>query len=83
MNGDFMNLKYMILDVDGTLTDSGIYYDDNGNELKKFSTKDGTGITIMKAARIVPVVVTGRECPATAKRMGELGVTDLYQNNFS
>ena len=37
-------LKYLILDVDGTLTDGGIYYDDKNKEIKKFCTKDGAGI---------------------------------------
>ncbi len=74
-----MRLKYMILDIDGTLTDGGVYYDDTGNELKKFCTKDGTGIILTKAAGITPVVLTGRECAATTRRMTELGVTALYQ----
>ena len=73
-------IKYLILDIDGTLTDGGIYYDDNGNETKRFSTKDGTGIIISKAAGITPLVLTGRECAATVKRMTELGVTELHQN---
>ncbi len=73
-------LKYLILDVDGTLTDGGVYYDETGNELKKFCTKDGTGIILAKAAGITPVVLTGRECKATTRRMTELGVTHLFQN---
>ena len=39
--GDFSQIKYLVIDVDGTLTDAGIYYDEHGNELKKFCTKDG------------------------------------------
>ena len=35
-----MNIKLFIIDVDGTMTDAGIYYDEHGNELKKFCTKD-------------------------------------------
>ena len=72
-------LKYIILDVDGTLTDSGIYYDDTGNELKKFCTKDAAGIFTAKAAGITIMVLTGRECKATTRRLTELGVTELYQ----
>lgn len=74
-----MALRYLILDVDGTLTDGGIYYDNTGNELKKFCTKDGTGLAAARAAGIRLVVLTGRECAATTRRMKELGVTDLYQ----
>jgi len=73
-------LKYIILDVDGTLTDGGIYYDDNNNELKKFCTKDGTGKIIARAAGLKILVITGHECKATTRRLTELGVTDIYQN---
>ena len=38
------DIKYIILDVDGTMTDGGIYYDGTGNEWKKFSVKDAAGI---------------------------------------
>jgi 3-deoxy-D-manno-octulosonate 8-phosphate phosphatase KdsC-like HAD superfamily phosphatase len=43
-------LTHIVLDVDGTLTDSGVYYDARANELKKFSTKDGVGFHIARAA---------------------------------
>ena len=39
----FEQIKYLVLDVDGTMTDAGIYYDSTGNEIKKFSTRDGVG----------------------------------------
>ena len=73
-------IKYLIMDVDGTLTDGGIYYDNHGNELKKFCTKDGSGIVMARAAGILLIVITGRESPSTKKRMAELGVVNLYQN---
>ena len=37
------DIKYIVIDVDGTMTDAGIYYDEHGNELKKFCTKDAAG----------------------------------------
>ena len=70
-------IKYIILDVDGTLTDSGVYYDSTGNELKKFSTKDGTGIICAREAGITVMVLTGRECAATVRRITELGVQEM------
>ncbi|MEY8375964.1 HAD hydrolase family protein [Lachnospiraceae bacterium 56-18] len=73
-------LKYFILDIDGTLTDGGIYYDDTGNQLKKFCTKDGTGIILAHNSNIKLVVLTGRECQATTRRMTELGVKEIHQN---
>lgn len=72
-------IKYLIVDVDGTLTDGGIYYDEKGNELKKFCTKDGTGIICALAAGIEIVILTGRECAATTRRMTELGISNIHQ----
>ncbi len=76
----YEKIRYLVVDVDGTLTDSGVYYDDSGNELKKFSTKDGAGFFAAKEAGIELIVLTGRECPATTRRMKEMKVTELYQN---
>lgn len=73
-------VSYLVLDVDGTLTDSGVYYDSMGNELKKFSTKDGAGFDIAHAAGIQLIVLTGRECEATSRRMQELKVDILAQH---
>ncbi len=74
------SLKYLILDVDGTLTDGGIYYDEHGNELKKFCTKDAAGFFTARAAEIEVMILTGRECAATTRRLTELGVKELHQN---
>jgi len=69
-----------IVDVDGTLTDGGIYYDENGNELKKFCTKDAAGFFALHELGIQTMVLTGRECAATKRRMEELKVDYFYQN---
>ena len=73
------NIKYFIVDVDGTMTDSGIYYDDNGNELKRFSTRDGEAIKLAKSQGIKIVVITGRQCNATKRRMEELEIDYFAQ----
>lgn len=73
-------LRWLILDVDGTMTDGGIYYDEFGNELKKFNTKDALGIFAAHLAKIKLVVITGRKCMATTKRMQELKIDYLFQN---
>ena len=72
-------IKYLIVDVDGTLTDGGIYYDNVGNEVKKFCTKDGSGMVMARTAGITTVVITGRESAATTRRMKELGVETFFQ----
>lgn len=73
-------IKYLIIDVDGTLTDAGIYYDENGNELKKFCTKDAAGFFAAHQVGIKIMILTGRECAATTRRMTELKVDYLIQN---
>lgn len=76
---DLSKLKYLIIDVDGTMTDSGVYYDENGNELKRFSTKDGAGFFACREGGIKIIVITGRRCEATVRRMNEMKITELYQ----
>lgn len=76
----FEQIKYLVIDVDGTLTDAGIYYDEHGNELKKFCTKDAAGFFAAHQAGIKILVLTGRECAATTKRMKEMHVEYLVQN---
>ena len=72
-------IKYLIIDVDGTMTDSGIYYDEHGNELKKFTTRDAAGFFAAKAVGMKTIIVTGRECAATMRRLTELHVDEIFQ----
>lgn len=74
------NIRYWIIDVDGTMTDSGIYYDENGNEMKKFSTKDAAGFFAARQCGMKIMVLTGRECQAVTRRMSEMGVEYICQN---
>lgn len=76
---DTNRIKYWVIDIDGTMTDGGIYYDEQGNETKKFCTKDAAGFFAAHQTGMEILVVTGRECTATAKRMKELKVDFLYQ----
>lgn len=76
----YQAIKYLVIDVDGTMTDAGIYYDENGNELKKFCTKDAAGFFAARHAGIKIMVLTGRECAATTRRMQEMKVDYLVQN---
>ena len=80
MKKSFLKIKYLVIDVDGTMTDAGIYYDENGNELKKFCTKDAAGFFAAQKANIKLIVLTGRECAATTRRMKEMKVDYLAQN---
>ena len=73
-------IKYLVIDVDGTMTDAGIYYDEHGNELKKFCTKDAAGYFAAHQAGIRLMVLTGRECQATTRRMQEMKFDYVVQN---
>lgn len=79
-NDKYLRIKYLVIDVDGTMTDAGIYYDENGNEFKKFCTKDAAGFFVAHQAGIKIMVLTGRECAATTRRMTEMKVDYLVQN---
>lgn len=74
------NIKYLIMDVDGTLTDGKIYMGSNGEVFKAFNIKDGYGIAnILIHAGITPVIVTGRESSIVLKRADELKIKEVYQ----
>lgn len=72
-------IKYLVIDVDGTMTDAGIYYDENGNEIKKFCTKDAAGFFAAHAVGISTIILTGRRCAATERRMKEMSATFIFQ----
>lgn len=75
-----MDIKLWVIDVDGTMTDGGLYYDENGNETKKFCTKDAAGFFAAHQLGMEIMVLTGRECKATTRRMTEMKVEYLNQN---
>lgn len=74
---DYEKIKLVVLDVDGTLTDGGICYDAQGNEMKRFDVKDGLGIKVGIAAGLEFAVITGRESPMVERRVKELGIQHL------
>ncbi len=75
-----MNIKFLVMDVDGTLTDGKIYMGKSGELFKAFDIKDGCGIKdILPRYGIVPVVITARESGMLAQRCHELGIAELHQ----
>ena len=74
------NIKLMITDIDGCMTDGGLYYDENGNEQKKFNTKDAAGFFALKVSGIKTMALTGRRSGATKRRMQELQVDFLNES---
>ncbi len=71
---DFQKIKLIVLDVDGTLTDGGVYYDSQGGEIKRFDVKDGLAIKVAQAAGIKFAIITGRESPMVERRAKELEI---------
>ncbi len=72
-------IKLLLLDVDGVLTDGGIYIDNLGVETKRFDVRDGQGITLLRQAGIQVGFVTGRSSKIVRIRAKELGVNIIYQ----
>ena len=72
------NIKLLLLDVDGVLTDGGIIYSDNGSETKIFNVKDGLGIRLLMEVGICLGIITGRRSNALSKRCKELGIDLIY-----
>lgn len=72
-------IKLFVMDVDGTLTDGGIYYDDEGREFKKFNVKDGAGIKLLQKNGITTMILTGRKSACVEKRGKELGIPYIVQ----
>lgn len=72
-------IRLLVLDVDGTMTDGGVYYDATGNELKKFAIKDGAGVALARAAGIRVMICTGRACAAVERRAADLQIDYVFQ----
>lgn len=72
-------VKLLLLDVDGVLTDGGIFIDDRGIETKRFDVRDGQGITLLRRVGIEVGLITGRSSTIVRIRAKELGVGILYQ----
>ena len=64
--------KLIITDIDGVWTDGGMFYDQEGNELKKFNTYDSAGVLWCKLNKIPVVVITGENTPQGRWRMTEM-----------
>lgn len=77
---DKNNIRFLVMDVDGTLTDGKIYMGKNGELFKAFDVKDGCGIKeILPARGIIPVIITARESEILRHRCKELDISELHQ----
>jgi len=72
-------IKLFAMDVDGVLTDSGMYYAESGDEWKKFNTRDGMGIKLLQRAGIITAIVTQERTKLVARRAEKLTIPELHQ----
>lgn len=71
-------IKLLILDVDGVLSDGGVYMSDDGKELKKFSVLDGVGIKMLHRTGVEIAIITGSHAQAIQHRMQFLGIKHVF-----
>jgi 3-deoxy-D-manno-octulosonate 8-phosphate phosphatase (KDO 8-P phosphatase) len=69
------SIRVVFFDVDGVLTDGGLYFSESGETLKRFHSLDGQGLKLLQQVGITPVVITGRDTPALRLRLKALGIT--------
>ena len=79
MNDKLADIRLLLVDVDGVMTDGGIIYDGNGMETKVFNVKDGHGIKMLQRHGIEVGIITGRTSQVVDIRARELGIELVYQ----
>src|SRR5258708_38373641 len=72
-------IKLLLTDVDGVLTDNGVFYGESGKVMKRFAMRDGMGVErLRKVAAIETGIVTGELSPSVARRAEKLQITELH-----
>jgi len=72
-------IRLFATDVDGVLTDAGMYYSETGDEWKKFNTRDGMGIKLLQRAGLITAIVTQERTKLVARRAEKLAIPELHQ----
>jgi 3-deoxy-D-manno-octulosonate 8-phosphate phosphatase (KDO 8-P phosphatase) len=72
-------IRMIAFDVDGILTDGGLYLTDSGEEFKRFNSLDGHGLKMLKASGVELAIITGRTSRCVELRAKNLGISRLYQ----
>src|SRR6476620_2005716 len=71
-------VRVAFFDVDGVLTDGGLYMSEHGESLKRFHILDGLGLKLLQRGGITPVVITGRDSPPLRARLSALGIAHVH-----
>ena len=75
-------IRMLVLDVDGVLTDGRLYFDNQGNEMKAFCTRDGLGMRALQSQGTILAFITGRQSEIVTHRAAQLGVEHVYQGRI-
>jgi len=75
-------IKLVAMDVDGVLTDGGMYYSESGDEIKKFHSQDGMGIKLLQGIGIIIAFVTSEQTNLVQRRGDRLKVHEIHQGTF-
>ncbi|MDJ0590673.1 MAG: HAD-IIIA family hydrolase [Pleurocapsa sp. MO_226.B13] len=75
---NFARVKLLALDVDGILTDGGLYYTEKGEVCKKFNVKDGKGIKLLMQSGIEVAIISANDSAATNHRAQKLGIVNCF-----
>ncbi len=73
-----MEIKLFITDIDGVWTDGGMYYDQSGNEWKKFNTGDSAGVLFLRLLNIPTAIITGEDTEIVRRRAQKLKIPHLF-----
>jgi len=73
------SIRLFATDVDGVLTDAGMYYSESGDEWKKFNTRDGMGIKLLQKAGLITAIVTQERTKLVARRAEKLAIPEVHQ----
>ncbi len=71
-------IRVVFFDVDGVMTDGGLYFSEHGESIKRFNALDGHGIKLLQRAGITPAVITGRDSQALRLRLTALGIEHVH-----
>ncbi len=76
------DIRLVIFDVDGVLTDGSLYLSDDGKEYKAFYSRDGHGMQLLQEGGVEIAIITGRTSKVVAHRMESLGIRHVYQGQL-
>ncbi|MCK6498570.1 MAG: HAD family hydrolase, partial [Nitrospira sp.] len=75
-------IRLFATDVDGVLTDAGMYYAESGDEWKKFNTRDGMGIKLLQKAGLLTAIITQESTKIVMRRAQKLTIPEVHQGAF-